>query len=282
VPLGVVAARIRAVNGFDLERGTYETPRRAISAFAGCCPSLSFYGRFTAVVTSCSNMAKRGVYDDERWEESSHLTRRSLEQAGVRIRAEGLDHVRDLQGPAVFVGNHMSMLETVVLPGFIRPFRPVTYVVKDFLVQVPVFKHIMISRDPIVVTRTDPRADLKTMMEGGMRRLANGISIIVFPQTTRTLRFDRREFNSIGAKLAKKAGVPVVPVALRTDAWGLSKRFVKDFGRIDPSKPVRFAFGEPMTVTGRGAEQHERCLTFIEEHLEAWGLPPVRVEDAGT
>jgi len=264
------------VDGFDLEHGIYRTPPRRPWGFTRHLPSLRFYPRFAAVVTSCSNMAKRGVYDDERWEQSSHLTRYLLEAAGVRITATGLDHVRDLDGPAVFVGNHMSMLETVVLPGFIRPFRPVTYIIKKFLVEVPVFKHIMISRDPIVVTRTDPRADLKAMMNGGMQRLADGISIIIFPQTTRTLRFARKEFNSIGVKLARRAGVPVIPVALRTDAWANAKYFVKDFGRIDPSKEVHFAFGEPITVTGRGVEEHERCLAFIEDHLEAWGLPPER------
>lgn len=266
------------MDGFDLERGTYRTPPRRLSAFARWLPSTRFYLPFSAIVTSCANMSKRGVYDDERWAQSSHDTRRRLEEAGIRISATGLEHVRDLDGPCVFVGNHMSMLETVVLPGFIRPFRPVTYVVKQYLVEVAIFKHIMRSRDPIVVTRTDPRADFQTMMEGGLRRLHDGISVIVFPQTTRTLHFDRREFNSIGVKLARKAGVPVVPIALRTDAWSLSKRFVKDFGRLDPTKEAHFAFGSPIDVTGRGAEAQERCVAFIEERLATWGLPPVRDE----
>jgi len=115
-------------------------------------------------------------------------------------------------------------------------------------------------------------------MEGGMRRLAEDRSLIVFPQTTRTLEFDRQEFNSVGVKLARRAGVPVVPIALRTDAWALSKRFIKDFGRLDPAQDVHFAFGAPIRVTGRGAEAQERCVAFIEDHLEAWGLPPVRRE----
>lgn len=264
------------MDGFDLERGIYETPPRRLSTFVRTFPTARFYWRFAPIVTSSSGMAKRGDYDDVRWEQSSHDTRRELEAAGVRMTATGLNHVQNLDGPCVIVGNHMSMLETVVLPGFIRQFGPVTYVIKQFLVEVPVFKHIMLSRDPIVVTRTDPRADLKAVMEGGVRRLEDGISIIIFPQTTRTLRFDPKEFNSIGVKLARRAGVPVIPVALRTDAWELAKHFVKDFGRIVPKKEVRFAFGEPIEVTGRGNEAQQRCVEFIADHLEAWGLPTER------
>ncbi len=264
------------MDGFDLERGTYRTPPRRLSAFAQYLPSLRFYVSFVAIVTRSANMSERGVYDDERWVQSSHDTRRCLETAGVRISAVGLDHVRDLDGPCVFVGNHMSMLETLVLPGFVQPLRPVTYVVKESLVRYPVFRHVMRSRDPIVVTRTDPRADFQTVMQGGVRRLAEDRSLIIFPQTTRTRHFDRKEFNSIGVKLARRAGVPVVPIALRTDAWAPGKRFIKELGPVDPAQEVHFAFGEPIPVIGRGAEAQERTVRFIEEHLEAWGLPPVR------
>ena len=264
------------VDGFDLERGTYQSPPRRLSACARWFPSLHFYAAFAPIVTRSSRQAKRGAYDDKAWVRSSDDTRRALEAVGVRLSVTGLDHVRDLDGPCVFVGNHMSMLETLILPGFIQPICPVTYVVKESLVHYPVFKHIMVARDPIVVTRTDPRADFQTVMQGGMRHLGEGRSIIIFPQTTRTLRFRRQEFNSIGVKLARRADVPVVPLALRTDAWSLSKHFIKDLGRFDPAKEVRFAFGEPIPVTGRGGDAQERSVAFIEDRLEAWGLPPDR------
>jgi len=264
------------MEGFDLEHGTYRTPPRRRSTFARYLPSARHYATFLGIVFRAASLAKRGVYDDECWAASSHDVRRSLETVGVTISADGLDRVVALDGPCVFVCNHMSMLETLVLPGFIQPLRPMTFVVKEALVEYPVFKHIMRSRDPILVTRTDPRADFKAMMEGGARRLEENRSLVIFPQTTRTCTFDRDQFNSIGVKLARRAGVPLVPIATRSDAWGISKWLVKDFGRIDPKKPVHFAFGEPLTVTGRGAEAQEQALVFIEEHLEQWGLPPAR------
>jgi 1-acyl-sn-glycerol-3-phosphate acyltransferase len=118
-------------------------------------------------------------------------------------------------------------------------------------------------------------------LEEGTSLLGRGRSIIVFPQTTRTVRFDPEQFNTIGIKLARRAGVPVIPLALQTDAWGIG-RLVKEFGRIDPQKTVHMAFGAPLAISSRGAEEHAQIVEFIQRHLQAWQQPPAqRVEAAG-
>ena len=94
-----------------------------------------------------------------------------------------------------------------------------TFVIKESLKRYPLFKHVMLARKPIVVTRTDPRADLQTVLEQGKDCIERGLSVIIFPQTTRTVDFQRKRFNSIAVKLARRANVPVVPIALRTDGW---------------------------------------------------------------
>jgi hypothetical protein len=35
---------------------------------------------------------------------------------------------------------------------------------------------------------------------------------------------------------------------------------------------VRIEFGEPLTVHGRGAEEHRACLDFIQSRLRQWGV----------
>jgi len=60
-----------------------------------------------------------------------------------------------------------------------------------------------------------------------------------------------------------------VPIALKTDAWGIGK-IAKDFGPIDPGKKVHFAIGEPMTIRNRGAEEHQKIIDFIREKLDQW------------
>jgi 1-acyl-sn-glycerol-3-phosphate acyltransferase len=163
----------------------------------------------------------------------------------------------------------MSTLETMVLPCIIQPLKETTFIVKESLLTMPVFGHVMRSRDPVVVGRVNAREDLKTVLDEGGKRLRAGRSIVVFPQSTRSVVFDPAEFNSLGIKLASRAGVPVVPLALKTDAWG-NGRHVKEFGPLDISKKVHFAFGEPIRVGGRGTEEHEKVIRFIQERLQEW------------
>ncbi|MHB8902137.1 MAG: lysophospholipid acyltransferase family protein [Thermoguttaceae bacterium] len=254
---------------FSYTDDVYRTAPRRLSWLARRFPTQVFYPRFFRIVYRSSVRARRGRYGYQEWAESSRDVLAALESVGVVAEFRGVEHVRRLASPCVFVANHMSMLETTVLPGVIQPIRNVTFVVKQSLLEYPVFRHVMRSRDPIAVTRANPREDFKAVMEGGAQRLANGISIIVFPQTTRSSTFDPEQFNTIGVKLAARAGVPVVPVALLTDAW-CNGRWIKDLGPIDPAKPVYFEFGTPLEIRGRGAEEHQRIVEFIGTRLDRW------------
>ena len=232
-------------------------------------PSLVFYWHMARIVYRASRKAQQGRLDFSAWCQSSQEIRNALELVGVQIDISGIEQVKNMNTPCVFIANHMSTLETFVLPSLLVPIMRVTFVVKKGLVEYPVFKHVMRSRDPITVGRANPREDLKAVLEGGAERLNAGIAIIMFPQTTRTPYFDPKAFNSIGVKLAKRAGVPVIPIALKTDAWG-NGRILKDFGKIDPSKKVHLAFGEPLRIEGRGEEEHKKIMEFIQARLKEW------------
>lgn len=238
------------------------------------CPwvSLAFHVRVIQLVRRASRKARAGRLDGRGWVASSLAVLRYLEEAGIVVTVEGLDHLDGLEGPAVYVGNHMSTLETFLLPSILRPRGRVTFVVKQSLLDYPIFGPVMRSRDPIAVGRANPREDLVTVLEEGKERLGRGVSVIVFPQTTRTPFFDPAKFNSIGAKLAARAGVPLVPLALRTDAWG-THRWLKDLGPIRPELPVHLRFGAPLPPEGKGDAAHRSTVAFISEALEEWGLP---------
>lgn len=231
-------------------------------------PSLRFYPGFLKVVYQSAALAKRGQYTTELWQESSIRVLRALESVGVEFDVRGLEHLKAVDGPVIFVGNHLSVLETVTLPSWILPYKPFTFVVKQSLLEVPVFKHVMSARSPIAVTRTNPRQDLKTVLEQGGERVSRNLSIVVFPQTTRTA-FNPEQFSTIGVKLARRAGIPIIPLALLTDAWENGKIY-KDFGKIVPSRKAFFAFGEPILVEGKGSEEHQQVIEFIESNLKEW------------
>jgi 1-acyl-sn-glycerol-3-phosphate acyltransferase len=252
---------------------TYTTPARTLSLIARALPSFTFYCRCFMIVWRASSLAKRGRYGTPEWSDSSRAILRALEGVGVTVEITGADFFKAFDGPCVFIANHMSTLETFVLPTIIAPVKDATFVVKQSLVDYPVFRHVMRSRDPITVGRSNPRDDLKAVLEGGAERLKAGRSIIIFPQTTRSPVFDPESFNTIGIKLAKKSGVPAVPVALKTDAWS-NGRVLKDYGRIIPSHRVHFAFGQPMWIRDRGVEEHARIVDFISGKLKEWSGEP--------
>ena len=245
---------------------TYQSPKTRVSFYEKMFPSFFFYSKAFFTIIKASNIAKAGKYTGDEWINSSLEIIKSLESVGVQIHFENLSSFQKLDAPCVFISNHMSALETFVLPGIIQPYRNVTFVLKDTLVKYPVFKNIILRRNPITVGRVNPRADFKKVLSEGKNHLQNNTSIIIFPQTTRSTILDQSEFNSIGTKLAAYADVPIVPVALKTDAWKVGK-WLKEMGEIDPTETVHFCFGDPITLSGSGKEDHQTVVDFISEKL---------------
>ena len=248
---------------------SYHTAADASSFFGRLFPSFSFYTSFLANIYFSSIKAKRGEYDDKAWRLSSYRVLQALERTGLQVSVSGIEHLQALESPCVIVGNHVSMMDTVVLPAIIVQEIPMTFIIKESLMEYPVFKHVMRSRNPIALSRTNAREDLKKVFSEGMQRLKQGISVSVFPQTTRGTNFDPKQFNTIGVKLAQKAGVPVVPLALKTDAWTNGK-LIKDLGRIHPEISAHFAFDAPLTVEGNGKDAHQKVIDFISGKLKSW------------
>jgi 1-acyl-sn-glycerol-3-phosphate acyltransferase len=77
-------------------------------------------------------------------------------------------------------------------------------------------------------------------------------------------------FNSIGVKLAKAASVPVVPLAMKTDIFE-NGAWIKDFGPFFRERTIHMRFGESMSVSGNGREEHHRIVEFIAQNLREWG-----------
>lgn len=231
----------------------------------------SFYLRNFHVfyVTGCHG--KAGTLTQEVQTRQAEKNFRIVESCGGKIHLRGLENTSKFDAPAVIIGNHMSLLETALLHAFLRPRRDFTFVIKRSLLNVPFFGDIMRALNAIPVDRVNPRDDFKAVMEEGEKRLKAGQSVIVFPQSTRSSTFDPAEFNTIGVKLARHAGAPVIPLALRTDFLENGKKY-KDLGPICRERPVWFEFAEPMMkVSGNGKAEHEAIVEFVKDRVTKWG-----------
>ncbi len=253
--------------------GGYQTPDRK-RFLAGKIPkavSAGYYAQLIRIVFHYSRIARSGCLDRDRWAEGSVSIINAVESVGGRVEVTGLQAVAEYgTKPLVFISNHMSMIDALFLPGIVLAFKDTTFVVKESLLRYPFFGTIMQAVHPIAVSRVNPRQDLKMVLTQGQAHLAQDRSMIVFPQATRSTVFDGALFNTMGIKVAQRAGVPVVPVALKSDFQGQG-RFLRDFGPIDAGKTIHFHFGDPMPVTGKAQTIHRNIMHFIAKHLLQWG-----------
>ena len=241
---------------------------------------LSFYSGVLRCVARAQYYAARGRFDQTELGNTSALAIRLFEQSGARFHITGLDHLGTVKGGAVIIGNHMSSLETFALPCLVIPFKPICFVIKESLLHHPLFGAIMRAQTTVAVSRTNPREDLAAVLKGGERVLGDGCAFCLFPQSTRQVPFDESKFNTLGVKVARRAGAAVVPVALRTDYWG-NGSLVKDMGPVGRCRDVNIAFGAPLSPELSQAELHGQVVAFIREHLTRWGVPIVSAAPAG-
>lgn len=254
----------------ELRYETVPGPRPWLTRLLYGWPTLAYNLGVLRVVLRSSRLSRAGRFDSRQFAESSYMTLMLVEKCGGRISISGLEHVARVSGPVVFVANHMSLLETFVLQGIVHPFKVFALVIKSDLLRYPILGDVMRVLPTIAVGRKDARKDLEQALEKGQAYLKSGLSVVMFPQATRSEVFDPRRFNSLGAKLAARAEVPLIPVALKTD-FQANGKLVKDFGRVRPDRPVHFKFGPALKVEGNGRAQHRQAVDFIASNLRSWG-----------
>ena len=237
--------------------------------FSRTFPAMSFYMKMLWAVYQADRVIKAGRGCTAEYIKASQNVARAVNSVGTRVVLENTEALRRVNGPCIIAGNHMSTLETLMLEGIIMPIMPMSIIAKHSLTKYPVFSAPLNACEPIIVGRTSPREDLRIMMTETHERVSRGRCVIVFPQTTRTAQFSPERFNSIGAKLAKRENIPLVPLALKTDFWGCGK-IVKDIGKISPNLEVKFRFGEPLDASANEREAHQKCIDFITATLAEW------------
>ena len=249
---------------------SYHTPankRRGFWDLLLCGNRHNFYMRSGWILGRAGMRSRLGLLSPECQVKYSNKIFRLLESCGAKFHIEGLEHVKALEGsePVILMGNHMSMLETSLFHSMLRPSIDFTYVIKEDLLTVPFFGHIMKALEAIPVGRTNPREDLKTLLAQGKDRIERGKSIIIFPQGTRNREFIKEDFNSIGFKLARHTGVRVLPFALCTDFIGIN-----GFDKLNPENPICFHFFPVMTIEGNGSAEHKAVADMIADKLAEW------------
>ena len=262
--------------------GSYSTPpeRRAGRVRQSAWNTIRYTLGVTKVFPYCALTEPFGLLTTEKWARACFSAVTTAEKLGLSVMIEGFDARMKHEGPVVYLCNHMSTTETILLMPVLLAFGPFSYVAKASLAHLPFLTKAAEHMRMVPIGRKSPREDLMAVLNTGTERINGGDSFLIFPQGTRQTVFSRKVYSSIGAKLAEKAGCPVVPIVVDTRCQltrekGLFRRVFKDFGTFDPTRDIRLACG-PVIPNAKSRVMHEAAFDWMASKLEEWGLPTER------
>lgn len=162
----------------------------------------------------------------------------------VRYEVQGIENIP--AAPYIIFSKHQSTWEPYALQII---FLKICYVVKRELLFIPFFGWGLAAMRPIAIDRSSGKKAVEQIIEQGIQRLQQGISIVIFPEGTRTAATKPGKYKIGGALLAAASGYPVVPVAHNAgECWPRGK-FLKRAGTI------HIRIGPAISTLGKSAEQ---------------------------
>jgi 1-acyl-sn-glycerol-3-phosphate acyltransferase len=189
------------------------------------------------------------------------------------VRIEGRERVRPDQA-YVMIANHQSLVDILVL---FRLFTHFKWVSKIEIFRVPFIGWNMALNRYVALRRGDRRS-IATMMQACLDRLAEGSSIMIFPEGTRSVDGRLRPFKAGAFTLAQRARVPLLPIVIEGTARALPRRGFVLQGhhqiRVRVLEEIPYATFADDTVETLGARMHalyRRALGEVED------APPARV-----
>lgn len=129
---------------------------------------------------------------------------------GIRLQISGLENLSPKEA-YILVSNHASILD---IPAIISacPF-PVRFLAKRSLIWFPIFGWFLYLAEHILIDRESAQSALKSLKKAASI-LKKRISIIVFPEGTRTPDGEVKEFKRGAFLLAQHSKFPIVPISI--------------------------------------------------------------------
>ncbi|MCS7227498.1 MAG: 1-acyl-sn-glycerol-3-phosphate acyltransferase [Endomicrobia bacterium] len=192
-----------------------------------------------------------------------------VKKTAAKVYIENLDELKKVKPPVIIISNHMSSIETFIFGYLFGQFFRITFVVKKSLLYYPIFGSLLRFLQPIPVSRKSAKKDFDTIIRKLKVLFRKNISLVIFPQATRSYKIEEKNFNSIGVKLAKMFKVDIIPVCVKTDFLSIGKVF-KDFGKVFPEKTVYvkvFPLIDSQHIT---KDTHRKMVNLLKQTIDNW------------
>jgi 1-acyl-sn-glycerol-3-phosphate acyltransferase len=178
--------------------------------------------------------------------------------ANFRVRIEGSE-LLDPAKPYIFIGNHCSMADIMAFSGYItHDFR---WIAKKELFSIPIFGTGMKAVDFIPIDRSHGRGAVQSLNDAA-QRIAEGSSVILFPEGTRSPDGHLQPFKTGAVMLAIKAGVEVVPVGFNGTHQALPKgKLLARGGKIV------LRIGTPLSIKDFKAKDKQELASILQQRV---------------
>lgn len=187
------------------------------------------------------------------------------------VRIEGRERLKE-DTPTVLVANHLSLLDILVLFRLHTHYKWVSKV-ENF--RVPVIGWNMSLCDYIPLRRGEA-ASVRKMMRHCDDALANGSSILMFPEGTRSATGRLRRFRQGAFEIALRNRVPIQPIVIR----GTSEALPKQGFILQGRHPISVEVLDPISPEDYGSEDSEALMARVREIFVRELEPDGRHEDA--
>lgn len=144
-------------------------------------------------------------------EKAQTWAKKLLKNVGITVSVEGAENLPAPGETVVFASNHQSYFDIPVLLAYLDDAHAL--LARKEIGKVPLLRGWMDMLGCIYVDREDGRAAMTALREAD-ELLRSGNSLIVFPEGTRSKSDEVGEFKAGAVRMALKAKVNVVPVAI--------------------------------------------------------------------
>jgi len=128
----------------------------------------------------------------------------------MSVRHKGMENL-DPSRSYVVVSNHQSLYDIYVLYGFLGvDFK---WIMKRELRSVPVLGMACAAMGHIMIDRSNTKAALESI-NGARSRIVDGMSVVFFPEGTRSRNGELKAFKNGAFRFALEMGLPILPVVI--------------------------------------------------------------------
>jgi len=172
----------------------------------------------------------------------------------IKVSVKGLSNI-DLAGPYIYMPNHQSNFDIPVMLGHLPvQFR---WLAKKELFKIPIFGRAMRKAGYISIDRHDRESAFKSI-DVAAKKIKSGVSVLLFPEGTRSLDGKIRPFKKGGFVLAIDSGVPIVPVVIK----GTYTIMTKGKFRVNPGH-VSMIVHKPIDTAAYTRETKEGLMQSV-------------------